>query len=304
MPITRPNLPSFSTLLAFEAAVRLGSFTAAAREFHVSQAAISQKVRELEDWMGGELIARTRPKLATTADGMKLADSIRSAVTTVTRSVESTRRSLQPQNRVVLAATNTFALYWLGPRIDSFYAANPDTELSLITSDREATDGIADFDLGVTFAPSPPAGFEAIRLFRSEIVAVASPGYLVHRPDGLEPGEWNEDVLLHLTADPWLTWSEWMSAVGLRENDSLRAGYFSTYITLLQAVLAGRGIGLGWRALVDPLLEGGELVQIGARGTNHGSAYYLIWNTAHGDEMAESTRALYGWFRTHTESES
>ena len=302
MPIHHRQLPPFGTLLAFEAVARLGSFTAAARELHVSQAAISQKVRELESWMNVDLVLRRRPHLAITEDGLKIADSVRSGVTTITRSLDLARQKVSRRNRVALATTNTFALYWLGPRIESFYTAHPEVELSLITADREVTESQIDFDLGVTFATEPPRGYASGALFHTDVIAVASPGHLKHRPDTAEPAQWEGDMLLHLVPESPLDWPEWLDTVDLPFPQDLRADYYSTYITLIQAVLSGRGIGLGWRQLIDPILKSGDLVQVGDRVATSAGAYYLIWNNPASGSMPEAVLALRDWFMEFAEA--
>ncbi len=296
MPIHHRQLPPFSALLAFEAVARLGSFTAAAKELHVSQAAISQKVRELETWMSADLVVRQRPHPAITEDGLKIADSIRSGVTTITRSLDAAKRRTSRGNRVALAITNTFALYWLGPRIESFYAAHPDIELSLLTSDREITESRIEFDLGVTFATETPQDYAATRLFQTQVIAVASPRYLQSRPAALEPGQWDHDMLLHLSPESWMDWPEWLNTVNLPHDERLRASYHSNYITLMQAALAGRGIALGWRHLVDPILQAGELVKIGSHSATSSGAYHLIWNEPVTETGPNAVTTLRDWF--------
>ena len=288
--------PPLRALSVFETAARNGSFLAAAKELHVSQAAISQKVRELEVWIGGELVARRRPVVVVTEGGLKVADSIRSGVTTITRSLDQAKRRSERKTRVSLATTNTFALYWLGARIESFYSAHPDVELSLITSDREATESQDEFDLAVTFAGTAPDGYTSELLFHTDVVAVASPKYVAQRPEGLEPAQWRRDMLLHLSPDRSMDWPEWLGMVDPPQRHQLRASYHSNYITLIQAATAGRGIGLGWRQLIDPLLQSGELAQIGERKATSSGAYYLIRNGPMSYSSEDAVGALTEWF--------
>jgi DNA-binding transcriptional LysR family regulator len=296
MPIHHKQLPPFGTLLAFEAVARLHSFTAAARELQVSQAAISQKVREFETWLNTDLVLRRRPHLEITRDGLRIADSIRSGVTTITRSLDAAKRTSGRRNRVALATTNSFALYWLGPRIGSFYTTHPEIELSLITADKEVTDSEIEFDIGVTFAERPPLGYSSKPLFHADVVAVASPRYLEARPANVEPAQWPDDMLLHLVHKSSLDWPEWLAAVDLPFRQELRADYYSTYITLVQAVLSGRGMALGWRQLINPILESGDLVQVGERAATSSAAYYLIWRAPANTTLPVPVAALRDWF--------
>ena len=297
MSIAPRDLPPFGTLIALEAVVRLGSFTAAAKELRVSQSAVSQKVRELESWLGRDLIVRSRPHLAITEEGLRVAESVRFGITSISRSLAAARRENKNPNRVILATTNAFALYWLGPRLESFYAAHPEVELNLITSDREVTTAALEFDLGVTFSVEPPPGYFSEVLFETGVVAIASRAYLESRPRHLGPAQWPQDTLLHLTAEPWMPWTTWLDRVNLAVNPDLRAIYHSTFITLIQAVQSGQGMSLGWRVLVDPLMAGGDLCRVGDLSAKPPGAYYLL------GRMPLATRALHGiqvlrsWFQ-------
>lgn len=295
MSIARTDMPPFSALLAFEAVVRLGSFTAAAREFGVSQAAVSQKVREFEGWLGVKVIAQTRPALVVTEAGLGLADTIRAGVSTMVQALDRAKPTRGNPNRVTLASTNAFAVYWLSSRIDTFYARHPNIELSLSTSDPEITSAALKFDLGVVYAPEPPDGYVATLLFNTDVVAIASPRYLKGRPDGIGPGQWLHDTLLHLTPDPWMAWQDWLPAVGLPPADRLRAAHHSTFITLIHAVTAGQGIGLGWRRLIDPLLKNGDVVKVGPYEAEPKGAYYLIEAPDRSPPRPPAIRILKDW---------
>ncbi len=295
MSITHKKLPAFGALLAYEAVVRHGSFTAAAREFGVSQAAVSQKVREFEAWLDVYLIERTRPKLVVSEVGITLAERIGGCITDLARAHDQAKLAKQNPNRVTLASTNAFAVYWLSSRIDTFYARHPDIEFSLATSDPEITVSGFHFDIGIVYSPDPPTEYPATELFSSQVVAVASEKYLSDRPAGLGPGQWPHDTLLHLTPDPWMSWQDWLSAVDLPHVEGLHSAYHTTFITLIHAVMAGRGIGLGWRRLVDPLLQNDDIVQLGSYATQPDGAYYLVENPDRSVTNQGAIRMLKDW---------
>lgn len=299
MSITGKNQPPFATLLALEAVARLGSFTAAAVELRVSQAAISQKVRQLEDWTGTELVVRSRPVVRMTDRGLRLAEGIRVAIVSLDQTLAEARKPPSNPNHVTLAATNAFALYWLGPRIQEFYADHPKVEFTLSTTDIEVTEGQFEFDLGVTFAAGPPAGYSHRLLFASDVVAIASPDYLANRPPDVEPAQWRDDTMLHLAPHQGIGWAQWLDETDLPYAGGRLSQHHSTFITLIQAVLAGRGIALGWNRLVDPLLASGEVVRVGRRSTRAKGAYYLISRTPFEAPAPQGMRSLRDWLLGH-----
>lgn len=296
------DMPQLRTLLAMEAVSRLGTFTAAAKELRLSQAAVSQKIRELELWLGTELVRRTRPTVSITPEGKKVAESIRTGLSVIDQSLRSVGRG-GDERRVTLATENSMALYWIGPRIQTFYSDHPDVELNLVTSDQVIMDGQINFDLGFTYLAEPPTSLRSRRLFSDTVVAVASPQYLNNRHRGLPPAQCDGDTLLRMDPEPWLTWEDWLERVGLENRTtSLRADYFSNYVTLMQSVLAGRGLALGWLSLVRPFIKRGELIQLGEYQCQPPGAYYLVWDRPIGTGSPAAVQKLFYWFNEYVDT--
>lgn len=295
------NIPQLRTLLALEAVARLGTFTAAAKELHMSQAAISQKIKELELRLGAELVQRTRPTITVTEEGKRVAESVRTGLMIINQSLRSVGRG-GDDRRVTLATENSMALYWFGPRSQTFYSEHPDVELNLVSSDQVIVDGQINFDLGFTYLSEPPTSLRHKRLFDDTVVAVASPEYLSSRQRSLPPGQCDGDTLLRMDPEPWLTWEKWFEQVGLENRaGKLRADFFSNYITLMQSVLAGRGLALGWMTHVKPFIDSGKLIQLGDYSCKSPGAYYLVWDSPIGTGSPAAVRKLFEWFNRHIE---
>ena len=296
------DMPQLRTLLAIEAVDRLGTFTAAAKELRISQAAISQKIRELELWLGTELVRRTRPTVSITVEGKKVAEAVRAGLNIIGQSLRSVGRG-GDDRRVTLATENSMALYWIGPRIQTFYSEHPDVELNLVTSDQVIMDGQINFDLGFTYLAEAPTSLRSRLLFHDTVVAVASPQYLSNRHKGLPPAQCDGDTLLRMDPEPWLTWEDWLERVGLENRmSSLRADYFSNYVTLMQSVLAGRGLALGWLSQVRPFIKRGELIQLGEYECQSPGAYYLVWDTPIRAGSPAAVRKLFHWFNRYIDT--
>lgn len=297
MPIRRADLPSFASLLAFEAVERLGSFTAASKELRVSQAAVSQKVGELEAWLNARLVKRTKPHIGFTEDGNEVARAVRSNIAGLSSALHEIRLRHDRRKRVTLAATNAFALYWLGSRLQEFYAAHPELELNLLTADTTVFADRRDFDLGIVFSDRAFSGFESRVLCDESIVAVAAPSYLEGRPDDLEAGQWDQETLLSLHADEetWMDWLGWFERVGIAPAAPHRVEQFSSYVTLLQATIAGRGVAMGWQQMVAPLIDRGELAKVGRRIVRSAGQYRLISRKDGGGANWAATSTLHDW---------
>ena len=130
----RSRLPPPASLLAFEAAARHLSFTLAAKELGVSQAAVSRQVRTLEDHLGTPLFRRLHRAVRLTGEGERLQAALAIGFGHIAETVETLRRS-RATSGVTLCTTIAFAAFWLMPRIGQFRTAFPDVELKLVAAE-------------------------------------------------------------------------------------------------------------------------------------------------------------------------
>jgi LysR family glycine cleavage system transcriptional activator len=130
----RPYLPPVSALAVFEAAARLSSFTAAARELGMSQAGVSRHIQQLEQFCGAPLFRRKHRGVSLTKDGERLRESAVIGMNRIASTVRAIRGS-SAAARVTLATTIAFASLWLMPRLRRLHAAYPEIELSILAID-------------------------------------------------------------------------------------------------------------------------------------------------------------------------
>jgi len=126
------SLPPLTSLRAFEVASRSLSFTKAARELHVTPAAISHQIRGLEQFLGVTLFQRTGRKVELTEHGHLAAEHFREAFDRIARGVQA----LRPQTRegdLAIGVTPSFATRWLVPRLSGLIAALPNVTLRIRT---------------------------------------------------------------------------------------------------------------------------------------------------------------------------
>jgi len=291
MSIRLKNLPPLSAFLALESVVRHVSFTKAARELKVSQAAVSQQVKALEDYLGLQLIVRERPRIRPAPAASVIAAAVRDGIDGIETAVQSVRGRPDP-GRIAVAATTAFSSYWLMPRLTRFFAAYPALEVNLLTKDLDVRDTFPDFDVGIVFTDQNRPGYAVKRVFRDEVMAVCSPAYRTGHPD-LETAE---DLLalplLHLESDePWMAWAEWFACLSIETAASMPGPHYTSYILATQAALEGQGIVLGWRRLIQPLLDRGSLVPAVAQSVIPQGGYdVIVPDRLKGDEAVDLFR--------------
>jgi LysR family transcriptional regulator, glycine cleavage system transcriptional activator len=264
-------------LAVFEAAARLGSFTAAAGELGLSQPSVTRQVRALEHSIGIELFRRSSNRSQLSDAGRQLL----AAVDTGFGSIETILDRLTTANDVlVLAAPPGFAQQLIVPRLDTFHDVLPDCDLRLWIYDRDDELAAGNFDLAVRIGAGHWPGYEAIELFGECAVPVAAPA--LAEAFGLDAMSTPEQIiaapLLHMDADgrPWLSWTDWLGAFGLELTAGRRRVVLNNYPTVLQQAVAGRGVALGWRGIVDSMLADGLLVELGGE-VRSDRAYCVSW---------------------------
>lgn len=262
----RRKLPPLNALRAFEVSGRRLNFRAAAEELGVSQGAVAQQVRALEDQLGLMLFQRLARGLALTPQGAAYLADVSRAFDTL---AEATGRLLARPDAVTISVTPTVAAKLLIPRLAELKAALPDVELRTV-----ATEALSDFDrdqvdIAVRLTRQPfPASLEARLLFRQELVAVASPHLVKGLVLPLTAAALRTLPLLHDTLSPW--------PLVLRSREKLPGAVFNHTTLALDAALAGQGVALACRAFVAADLDAGRLVQVTDATTTIEPDYFLI----------------------------
>ena len=172
--VMRPNLP-LRLLEPFEASARLGSFTRAAKELSVTQSAISQRVRKLEDLIGLTLFERGHRSVTLTAEGRDLLNG----VTVALRHLAAATQGLQARESratVRLTVDTSIAQLWLLPRLKSYLATEDAARLDIEVSDDP--DALTDADLAIMHGDGTWSGYKAQLLFEDEIFPVCAASYL------------------------------------------------------------------------------------------------------------------------------
>jgi len=257
------DLPvSLDALRGFEAAARLLSFTAAARELFVTQSAVSRQVQHLEEQLGVKLFHRRTRALQLTEPG---ALYFREVARALQQLREATATVRAPANPVITVTTTvTFASLWLVPRLTRFQASHSDIAIHVAAENAVRSLDRDGLDLAVRYSGHDLAGEGALRLFGERVAPVCSPEFAKKRGPIRSPEDLLRMPLLHFedpdVATPWLSWEVWLEAMRVRNPKVPRGLRFSHYDQLVQAASAGQGIGLGRFPIVQRLLNEGGLV--------------------------------------------
>ncbi len=265
-------------LRVFEAAARLQSFTAAALELGSTQPAISQQIKRLEQQLACRLFDRIYRGIVLTEAGRLLLGYVQQGLATLDMGVAAV--TMQQQHEVLQVATDfAFAAYWLMPRLERFHQLHPEVDVSLVTSERGLGVLQSETDVAIVFGDGRFKNGQAHLLFNEEVYPVCSPLLLKAQPAPLPSAALARLPLLHLRPESrsrWLDWSGVFHALGISETPSSGMLRFDNYTLLIQAALAGQGVAIGWRHLVDDLIAQGLLCRVCLASVRSDYGYYVV----------------------------
>lgn len=264
-------LPSIAALRMFEATARHLSFTKAAEELHVTQAAVSHQLRALEDQLGTKLLWRSTRRLALTPAGQRLLPAVIGAFETLGRALGDIGRG---ERLLAITTTPSFGVRWLAPRIGRFAADHPDIELSVRHSTAVLDLNREGLDLALRWGKGNWPGTEAELIGPSAIALVAAPGY-AKRMALKKPADIARATLLHDESRE--DWTEWLLVAGLDRSLASRGIMFDDENAMIQSALSGQGLALVPRSIAAADLDQGRLVTPFDLTLAEGYGYYLVY---------------------------
>lgn len=274
-------VPPFTSLRMFEAVVRLGGFRLAAEDLGVTQSAVSQHIRRLEEWTGRSLLIRGAKRSTPTADGRLLANAITIGFDMISEACQTLRQKGRGDDRPLMISTPPgFALKWLFPRLIRFDQEHPDIPVS-ISTDRTPIDFTDDQGaLAIRYGPGHYPGLHVEKLFGETLFPVCSPNLLEHGPklhtisDLAQHTLLVDEVVMIQGKGP--SWQSWFSAAGMRSGIGARTRRFGQANMVVQAAIEGLGVALGREPLVIDELIAGRLVRPFDIVAQSFFSYYLV----------------------------
>ena len=283
------DLPSLGLFKTFEVAARRLSFTNAAVELCITQSAVSRQMRALEDQVGVPLFRRLHRSIELTPEGKRLQKTVTASLTELVACIQEFRNQ-QNFPQLTVAASVSFAYFWLMPRLEKFSDACPDVDLRVLASDQVvdlSRDGV---DIAIQYGNGEWPRLQADLLFEETVYPVCSRSHLAAHPEFRQASDLLDQTLLHLDGggNIWggVDWQIWLAMQGVTGTPVRRGIRMNSYPMVIQAAQAGRGVALGWSYIVDEMVAEGSLVKPLDLQLETKNGYYLTLSLAPGKNRA------------------
>ncbi|ETX30120.1 LysR family transcriptional regulator [Roseivivax isoporae LMG 25204] len=248
----RPDIP-LNALRVFEVAMRQGSFTRAAIELRVTQAAVSHQIGRLEDLLGTKLFLRTSGGLVPTDEGKALFPVLEAGFDAMARTLDAVTGRRQVEVLHVGVVT-TFAVGWLLPRLDDFRRRFPLVDLRISTNNNRVEILREGLDMAIRFGRGRWDGLASEPLTEAPLAPLCAPSVAARlgRPDDLA----GEELLRSYRSDEWPRWFAEAGAACPR----LAGPVFDSSIALAEVAADGLGVALLPVAMFGSRIRAGRLV--------------------------------------------
>lgn len=284
------HLPPLNTLRAFEATARLSSLTNASREMNVTHSAVSQQVKQLEDWLNRRLFKRVGRGIVMTPAGEEFYEAVSSALRTVSASSRRLNRS-RGSSQITVGCIPSIAMRWLVPAIQDFLAIYPDIDMRVQYAHAEEAFDRDRHDVLITLTRPGSEACQSTKIFSRMNKPVASAHYVKQSPQLLSGSGLAAANLLH--DENTDGWTQWFEKAGLKRIEAMRGPIYQDFNLLASAITAGHGVGLCPVEVFRREIAQGDLVVLSDIATLEDQGYYLLRSP----DTDPSVDAFTEWFR-------
>jgi LysR family transcriptional regulator, glycine cleavage system transcriptional activator len=252
------------------------SFTAAADELGLSQAAVSKQIKLVEIKLGELLFIRLPRSLKLTMPGEAFLPKVQDAferLSSGTYEVFSKRQT----GRLTIRAAAGFAVNWLGPRLHHFMRDYPEIALRVTSSVWNEAEANTEFDLDIRYSDGQWAGEAAHRLTRESLVPVCSPNLLTGAHDPVSPQSLGNQTLIHVLGYKE-GWARWLNAANIALSGGQSELQFDTALMAFEVAASGAAIAIGCTSPIEKEFQLGRLVAPFQVRVPVEEAFYLIEN--------------------------
>jgi LysR family D-serine deaminase transcriptional activator len=289
-----------SNLYTFSVVAKFLSFTLAAEELCLTQGAVSQRIKKLEQGLGFKLFVRLTRKLELTEEGLRILTTLTSSLDNIFSEIEDIRFN-ELRGELYIGIAPTFAHLWLLPRLSDFQKQYPYLDVKVRVKASKLDFQNQPVDLAIYYGDANHADFYHQRLFDEYLVPVCTPEYALQLE--LDKGEsrLHEACFLHCTESlellsPLAEWQYWIKKTG-RNVDVLKRKYVFNHEELaMTAAKNSMGIAMGRYHLIKQYLESGELIAPLER-VESGLGYDLICPKGH--EIKPRFKAFSNWINQY-----
>ncbi|UCI26480.1 transcriptional regulator GcvA [Mesorhizobium sp. B2-8-5] len=283
-------LPPLQAIRVFEAVARHLSFTKAAQELGMTQAAASYQIKLLEERIGAPLFLRRPRQIELTEPGQRLAPAVSEAFAILGQAYAAARGGAD--GLLCVTTVLTFASNWLAQHLGAFQLAHPALAVRLDTSSRLTDFAREDVDLAIRSGGGKWPGLEAHKLLDADFTPMLSPKLAASIGGVNEPADLLRLPILD-PGDVW--WAQWFEAAGVTGHDLAKRPGSSMGAQAYEAnaAMAGHGVAILTRALFKNEIADGRLVQPFDLVGDDGHAYWLVYPTAR--RNVPKIRAFRDW---------
>ena len=273
----RDRLPPPNSLAVFEAVARHLSFTKAADELSVTQAAASRQIRLLEDNIGVPLFNRLHRTIELTPQGKEFQTAVSIGLEHIAHSADDIRSEPDGAD-ITISSSVAFASYWLMSRVAKFRAEFPDVDVRLVASAKARNLSALGIDLAVRYGKGTWDNVSVDRMFGNDVFPVCSPSYLETAGPLNDVSDLRHATLLKLSQSDrnWVNWSSWFRRFGMDDSSDGKALYFDNYMLLIHAAIRGEGVALCGERFAEDLIVRGELLRPVENALSSDKSFYLV----------------------------
>ncbi len=251
--------------------VRHGGVSRAAEQLHLTQGAVSHQIRALQEALGLALFAKDGRRLVPTAALQAYVERLEAAFLEIETATQALLDS-SATARLRISTTPSFAVHWLLPRLGDFIATNPTIDIGVESSSKLASLNDGQVDVALRFGTGRYPGCHCELLMHDVVFPVCSPDY-ARRHRLADPPELGGVTFLCAQGEPW---SWWLPPAGLAVDEPARGLNFSDSSLMLQAAIAGQGLGLARRSVAGEALAAGTLVRPFSATARSPHAHYFV----------------------------
>lgn len=274
------NLPPVRSLIAFEAVVRTGRFARAAEELGITQSAVSQHIKTVEQWIGQRLLMRSTRGTRATSAGKELAEAIAQGTDIINSACSRLREPPVEDNRLVIASLPGFALKWLFPRLLAFDTVQPGINVSINTDLQPVNLLEESVDCAIHYGLADNPGLHVEKLFGERLFPVMSPSLQSSSRSVRHPRDLFRQTILVDDIRPVSGkhpgWHTWLHAAGESVELFTKTRRFGQSNMVIQAAVEGMGIALGRDPLVQDDLASGALIAPFSLTVESDFGYYFV----------------------------
>lgn len=284
----RRRLPPLNPLRTFEVAARCRSFTEAAEELNVTQAAVSRQIAVLEGYFGTPLFERDSRAVRLTDVGRQYYDDITNAFDDIEIATE---RIFNAEKLVRVRTYPTLAAKWLMPIVGEFMTKYPAVDLRIETGVRPSEFTQSDTDIVIQFGAGDWPDMRSHRLLHDEIAPVCSPSLM--EKVRLETVHDFEQTTLLISKFRVRDWTDWLDHVEAKWSERQKKLTFESSLLTYQAAADGLGVAMGQLSLLKHDLEKGVLVSPFDKALTRNLNYWIVWSARR--RLPKESRNFVDW---------